>query len=64
MPAQTSPALKVGIVIAILHAVLAAIIVSLGYGFHRDEMYYLQCGEHLSLGYVDHPFLVPCLITW
>ena len=26
-----------------------------GYGIFRDELYYLACSEHLSLGYVDHP---------
>src|SRR5262245_46806563 len=25
------------------------------YGVFRDELYYVACGEHLSLGYVDHP---------
>ena len=29
-----------------------------GYGYFRDELYYLACGEHLGLGYVDHPPLV------
>lgn len=26
-----------------------------GYGYFRDELYYLACTEHLSFGYVDHP---------
>jgi hypothetical protein len=26
-----------------------------GYGYFRDELYYLACTEHLALGYVDHP---------
>jgi len=30
----------------------------LGYGFYRDEFYYLVCGHHLAWGYVDHPPLV------
>ncbi len=26
----------------------------LGWGYFRDELYYLICGEHLDWGYVDH----------
>jgi hypothetical protein len=26
-----------------------------GYGYFRDEFYYMACGEHLAWGYVDHP---------
>jgi hypothetical protein len=26
-----------------------------GYGYFRDELYYLANGEHLAFGYVDHP---------
>jgi hypothetical protein len=29
-----------------------------GYGWFRDELYYVACGEHLAFGYVDHPPLV------
>ncbi len=31
------------------------------YGYSRDELYYLACAEHPSIGYVDHPPLVPLL---
>lgn len=26
-----------------------------GYGYFRDELYYLACADHLDWGYVDHP---------
>ncbi len=33
------------------------------YGYFRDEMYYLDCGQHLDWGYVDQPPMIG-LIAW
>ncbi len=48
--------------LAILGQLLVAwIAVHQGYGFHRDELYYMTGGLRLDFGYVDHPPLVPWL---
>lgn len=31
------------------------------YGYHHDELYFLDCGRHLAFGYVDHAPFVPWL---
>src|SRR6266513_3042473 len=33
-----------------------------GYGYFRDELYYIACGQHLDFGYVDLPPLSSLLI--
>jgi 4-amino-4-deoxy-L-arabinose transferase-like glycosyltransferase len=34
-----------------------------GYGYFRDELYYLACADHLAWGYVDHPPLSIALLA-
>ncbi len=46
-----------GLVFAVLMALSAR------YGFHRDEMYFLACAQHLQASYVDQPVLTP-LLAW
>jgi hypothetical protein len=46
------------ILIALATSALLAL-VSNRYGYHRDELYFLEAGKHLAWGYPDLPPLVP-----
>ena len=49
--------LGVGVIAAAAFGIEMA--VSARYGYHRDELYFLQAGQHPALGYVDQPALTP-----
>ncbi len=46
-----------------LLTLLFHVLTAKGYGYFRDELYYVACSEHLAFGYVDHPPLI-ALVTW
>ena len=47
----------------LLHLVSELLARGHGYGFFRDELYYLACGRHLAWGYPDHAPLVSWLAS-
>ena len=49
-PGHSPHELWIPLLIALFHLLTAA-----GYGWFRDELYYLASTEHLAWGYVDHP---------
>ena len=52
------------LILAIAGIALAALLVVSGrYGYHRDELYFIQAGGHLALGYPDQPLLTP-VVAW
>src|ERR1700734_2248797 len=58
----TDPSLRAALRLALLFAAIKLFLhvaanlweSHMGYGYFRDEMYYLLCGRHLAWGYVDH----------
>jgi hypothetical protein len=50
--------LAAGIILAnaVVHLLLAT-----RYGYHADELYFIECGRHLAFGYVDHAPMIPWL---
>ncbi len=61
-PLVNLPDLALGPVL-IVAGLLGALLVAFSdrYGYHRDELYFLQCGRHLALGFPDQPPLVPVI---
>jgi hypothetical protein len=63
-PALDRPAFAAAVVLSIATVrMLLWLLFAQNYGYFRDELYYLACGEHLAWGYVDQPPLI-AVVAW
>lgn len=61
-PADDGVSLRQALILATMFALVKLVLqvsvnlweAHLGWGYFRDEMYYILCGQHLDWGYVDH----------
>lgn len=54
-----------GLIVGLIACVHLVVLLAVAgrYGYHRDELYFLEAGQHLAFGYVDQPPLV-ALLAW
>jgi 4-amino-4-deoxy-L-arabinose transferase-like glycosyltransferase len=59
---RPTPALALGPLLLMAAVVVGVLLVGAGgYGYHRDELYFLAAGNHLAWGYVDQGPLTPAI---
>ncbi|MBW2589067.1 MAG: glycosyltransferase family 39 protein, partial [Deltaproteobacteria bacterium] len=52
---------RLALLVLVVAVVLLHLFVNRRWGYHSDELYFIECGRHLAFGYVDHAPMVPWL---
>lgn len=61
VPSPSGAVVPPGVLVLVGLTLVLLVVLAPRYGWHRDELYFLEAGRHLARGYVDQPPFTPFL---